>query len=256
MPDALLDRAVRIAGRVSVYAVVPFALTLLAVENVVQTASASGFHVSVKFALPTAIATLWSAFDPPLTGLNFVTPTSLSLLPVFVLVEAVLAAGYLGGIHDAAHDEPPNFWSSVGEYAVSVLGVRLVEYLVVGAFALLLLGGGSLALAFVLFPFVLLAGYLLWGAPFLVVARDVDALDAIAWSVSLALDGGRYFTFSLLYAIVVAVVSLFVSPVLGAGGVGAVVFVALVWAFPSLVATTAAMLVVDDVAAASPTRGA
>lgn len=256
MSRALLDRAARTAGHVSTYAVVPFALSLLAFENVVQTATAGGFHVSVKFALPTAIATLWTVFDPPSTGLNFVTPTSLSILPVFVLVEAVLAAGYLGGIHDAAHNRGPSFGENVGEYAVSVLGVRLVEYAVVGTFAFLLVGSGSFALAFVAFPFVFLAGYLLWGAPFLVVARDATAVDAIAWSVSLALEGGRYLTFSLLFALAVAVASLVISPVLSAGGIAAVVLAAALVAFPSLVASAAAMLVVEDVAAAAPVRTA
>lgn len=253
---SLLDDAARTAGRVSPYAVVPFALSLLAVQNIAETAAASGLHVSVKVALPTAIATLWTVFDPPSTGLHFVTPTSLSLLPVFVVAEAVLAAGYLGGLHDAANDRSASFVEHAADHALSVLGVRLVELAVVGTFGLLLVGGGSVALAVVALPVVFFVGYLLWGAPFLVVARDTDAVTALSWSASLALDGGRYFVFAVLFAVATAVASVVVSPVLAAGGIVAVLVAAAAVAYPSLVASAAAVIVVDDVAAAEPSRDA
>jgi len=253
MPDALLDRAARTAGRVSTYAVVPFALTLLAIDNVAQTAAASGLHISVKFALPTAVPTLWTVFDPPASGINFVTPTSLTLLPVYLLVDAALAAGYLGGIYDAASGSKTDFVDSAVSDALPILGVRIVEFVVVGAFALLAVGGG-VATALLAFPFLLLAGYVLWGAPFLVVARDQSALDAIAWSVELALNSSDYLSFSIGFAVVAAVVSVLVSLFLSAAGLVAVVVAAVVIAYPALVASAAAMHVVDDAAARS--RGA
>lgn len=267
MPESLLDRAVSTAGRVPAYAVVPFAVSLLAFDNVVQTATASGFHVSVKVSLPTAIATVWTVFDPPATGVSFVSPTPLYALPAFLVVNAALTAGYLGGIYVATRenfetrdgsgppDHPATFLDNVVEYAVPVLGVQVVEFAVAGAFALVLVGSQSVALALFAFPLLVLVGYLLWGAPFLVVARDAGALAAIEWSVSLAFDGGRYFTFALLYALCVVVASLLVSPVLSTGGVPAILVVAAVVAVPSLVASAAAMLVVDDVAA-DRSRGA
>lgn len=253
MPDALLDSASRTAGRVPTYAVVPFALTLLAFDNVAQTAAASGVRVSVKFALPTAVPTLWTVFDPPASGINFVTPTSLSLLPVFLLVDAALTAGYLGGIHDAATGSPTDFVDGAVSYAVPVLGVRIVEFVTVGAFALLAVSGGVVTVLLA-FPVLLLAGYVLWGAPFLVVARDQRSLDAIAWSIELALDSGDYRSFSIAFAVVAAVVSVVVSLVLSGGGVIAVVVLAAVISYPALVASAAAMHVVED--AASPSRGA
>ncbi|UHH26237.1 hypothetical protein [Halobacterium noricense] len=254
MPESLLDRAARVAGRVAPYAVVPALLTLLAFDNVAATAASDGgLSVSVKFALPTAVPTLWTVFDPPTTGVSFVTPTRLSALPVYLVVDAVLTAGYLGGIHDAAHDVQPDFVENVATYALPVLGVRVVEFLTVGLFSFLLVAGGNILLAFVAFPLVLFAGYLLWGAPFLVVARDRGVVDALVESVALALDGGHYLYFSVLFAVGVAVVSLFVSPVLAAGGFGAIVVMAAVIAYPALVASAAALLVVDEVAD-QPTR--
>lgn len=249
MPESLLDRAARVAGRVAPYAVVPALLTLLAFDNVAATAAGGGgLSVSVKFALPTAVPTLWTVFDPPTTGVSFVTPTPLSALPVYLVVDAVLTAGYLGGIHDAAHDVQPDFAENVATYALPVLGVRVVEFLTVGVFSFLLVAGGNVLLAFLAFPLVLFAGYLLWGAPFLVVARDRSVVDALAESVSLALDGGRYLRFSVVFAVGAAVVSLFVSPVLAAGGFVTVVVLAAIIAYPALLASAAAMLVVDEVA--------
>jgi hypothetical protein len=250
MPDALLDRAARTAGRVSAYAVVPFVLTLLAFDNVAQTAAASGFQVSLKFALPTAVPTLWTVFDPPASGINFVTPTSLSLLPVYLLVDAVLTAGYLGGIHDAANGSQTDFVDSAVSYVAPVLGVRIVEFVVVGTFALLAISGGF-ATALLAFPVLLVAGYVLWGAPFLVVARDQSALDAIAWNVRIALDSSDYLSFSIGFAVVTAVVSVFVSLLLSGGNVVTVVVMAAVIAYPGLVASAAAMHVVDEAAAQS-----
>lgn len=250
---ALLDRAARTAGRVSPYAVVPFALTLLAIDNVAQTAAASGLEFSLKLALPTAIPTLWTVFDPPSTGLTFVTPTSLSVLPVYIVVEAALAAGYLGGIYDAASETTSEFAAAVFEYALPVLVVRVVEFVLVGGLALLALGGGG-GVAVLVLPFLFVVGYLIWGAPFLVVARDAAALDAIAWSASLATNESQYVTFSVGFAVATAVVSLLVSPLLAEGGFAMVVVLAAVAAYPALVASAAAMHVVDD--AAAPSRAA
>lgn len=256
MPESLLDRASRTAGRVAAYAVVPLALSLLAVDNVAQTAAASGVHVSVKFALPADVATLWTLYDPPASGVHVVVPTSLSLLPVFVLVRAALVAGYLRGLVDAAREAKPSFLDAVAAYGVSMLGVQVAQFLVAMVVALPLIAGGSLGLALVAMPVVLFVSYLLWGAPYLVVARDADAVTALAWSASLATDGGRYLSFAVGYALVAAVASVFVSlAVTGAGLVGVVVASA-VLAYPSLVASAAASHVVDDVAAPEPTRGA
>ncbi|WP_336037031.1 hypothetical protein [Halobacterium yunchengense] len=256
MPEPLLDRAARTAGRVAAYAVVPLALSLLALDNVAQTAAARGFHVSVKFAMPADVATLWTLFDPPASGVHVVAPTSLSLLPVYLVVRAALAAGYLRGLADAARELQPSFSDAVAEHGVSMLGVQVAQFLVALVVALPLIAGGSVGLALLAMPVVLFVSYLLWGGPYLVVARDVDAVTALAWSASLATDGGRYFTFAVGYALVAAVASLFVSLVVtGAGLVGVVVAAAVV-AYPSLVASAAATHVVDDVAAAEPTRGA
>lgn len=249
MPESLLDRAARVAGRVAPYAVVPALLTLLALDNVTATAGGGGgLSFSVKFALPTAVPTLWTLFDPPASGVSYVTPTSLSLMPVYLVAEAALTAGYLGGIYDAANGVEPDFVANVETYALPVLGVRVVEFLVVSAFALSLVAGGNVVLALLGFPLVLLAGYLLWGAPFLVVARDYSVPEALAGSVSLALEGGHYLYFSVVFAVGAAAASLFVSPVLAAGGLGAVVVMTAVVAYPALLASAAAMLVVDEVA--------
>jgi len=251
MPESLLQRAARVAGRVAPYAAVPAALTLLAFDNVAAAATSGGAGVSVKFALPTAVATLWTVFDPPSTGLSFVSPTPLSALPVFLVVDAVLTAGYLGAIRDASHGVSPDFGRNVAAYALPVLGVRFVEFLTLGLFSFLLVSSGSLALGVVAAPLLLVAGYLIWAAPFLVVTHDFGAVDALAASVSLASAGGRYLQFSVVYAVGAAVASALVSPLLTAGGFGTVVALTALVAYPSLVASAAAMLVVRETAGSS-----
>jgi len=114
MPS-LLARAARVAGRVSPYAAVSFVLSLAAVEKVAS-AGAPGFSVSVKFAVPADVATLWTLVDPPARGVALHTPVPLVALPVFLVVEAALVAGFLGGIRDAYRGEPPAFVAAATDH--------------------------------------------------------------------------------------------------------------------------------------------
>ncbi|AHG05230.1 hypothetical protein HALDL1_07650 [Halobacterium sp. DL1] len=254
MPS-LLARASRVAGRVSEYALVPLALTLFAFGKVAAAVDPSSVGVNVKLSFPADVATLWTVVDPPAQGVAFRSPTPLLFVPVFIAVEAAVVAGYLGGIRDAHRDRDPDFVAAVRDHWLSILGIRVVQFLLFGGLALSLLAGGAGVLLVLGVPLLLVVGYLLWAAPYLVVLRDTDALTALAESASLAVEGGDYPAFSAGYAVAVAVASVVVSPlVTSAGIVGVLVGAALV-AYPSLVGTAAATIVVDAAAAAA-SRGA
>lgn len=250
--SSLLTRASRIAGRVSAYAVVPVALTLFAFGKVLAAAGGgSGVTFNVKFSFPADVATLWTVVDPPAQGVTLHSPTPLVFVPVFLAIEAALVAGYLGGIRDAYRNTDPDFPAAATDHWLSILGVRVFQFALFSGLALLLIAGGTGALLVVGFPLLFVLGYLLWGAPYLVVLRGSDALTALAESATLALDGGDYFVFSITYAFAVAVVSIFVSPLVSSAGVVGVFVGAVLVAYPSLVGSAAATIVVDEAAVAA-----
>lgn len=253
MPS-LLTRASQVAGRTAPYAVVPFALTLLAFENVATAAHPSSVGVNVKFALPADVTTLWTVVDPPAQGVSVYTPVPLAFAPVFVAVEAAVVAGFLGGLRDAYRGRDPDFTGAVRDHWLPVLGVRVVQFVVFVGLGLTLVAGGP-GLALLGFPVVLVLGYLLWGAPYLVVLRDSDALTALAESASVAAGGGRYLSFSLGYAVAVAAASVVLSPLVTGAGIAGVLVGAALLAYPALVASAAATIVVDGAAETAEAAG-
>lgn len=253
MPS-LLARAARIAGRVSPYAVVPFVLSLAAVEKVTS-AGAPGFSVNVKVALPADVATLWTLVDPPARGVTLNTPVPLLALPVFLVVEAAVVAGFLGGIRDAYRGETPGFVAAATDHWLSVLGVRVAQFVVFAGLGGAMLAGGPAGMVLAL-PVFFLLSYLLWGAPYLVVLRDSDAVTALVESATIAAAGGDYLLFTVGYALAVAVGSVVVSPLVSTAGVAGVVVGAALVAYPSLVGAAAATIVVDESADRVASRGA
>ena len=253
MPS-LLARAARISGRVSPYAVVPFVLSLAAVEKVLS-AGGPGFSMNVKFALPADVATLWTLVDPPARGVTLHTPVPLVALPVFLVVEAALVAGFLGGLRDAYRGEAPDFAGAASDHWLSILGVRVAQFVVFVGLGGVMLAGGPVGLLVALPLFVLL-GYLIWGAPYLVVLRDSDALTALAESAAVARAGGDYLLFTVGYALAVAVGSVVLSPLVSTAGVVGVLVGSALVAYPALVAAAAATIVVDESADALASRGA
>lgn len=254
MPS-IVSRAARIAGRVAPYAVVPFVLSLLAVQKVSSATGASDVAFSLKFALPADVATLWTVVDPPARGAAVQSSVPLVAVPVFLVVEAAVVAGFLGGVRDAYRGDRPDFVAAASDHWVSVLGVRVVQFVVFVGLGALLVTGGLFGVV-VGFPLFILLGYLLWGAPYLVVLRNSDALTAIAESVELASVGDRYLWFSVGYALVVAAASVPASLLVSTGGIAGVVVGAAAVAYPALVGSAAATIVVDETAELVASRGA
>lgn len=246
---ALLDDAVAMAKSVPVLAIFPFVSTLLAYQKLLATGSAppgGGF----KLPMPTALPNLWTFVSAPNTGVTLKLGVPLEGAPVFFLVEAALVAGFVGSIDDAIDGQSLAFLDHVAAHTLPVLLVHLVTFaLSLAAFAIVFAGGLTLApIATVL---TLVVGYLLWAAPILVVIRDHGAVTALAESVTLALQGGRYTLFSLIYLLGGVATSLVLS--VGVRGRFLVLLVtAVVLAFPLLIVAVAtvqvvrSLLTVDD----------
>ena len=252
---SLVSRAAHVAGRVAPYAAVPFVLSLLAVQKVSSATGAGGVAVSLQFALPADIATLWTVIDPPTQGAAVQSPVPLLAVPVFLVVEATVVAGFLGVVRDAYRGDPPDFLAAASDHWLSVLGVRALQFLVLVGLGTVLVTDGAFGVV-VGVPLSILLSYLLWGAPYLVVLRDADAVTAIVESAELASVGDRYLWFAVGYALVVAVGSIPVSVLVSTGGLAGVVVGAGAIACPALVGSAAATIVVDETASLVASRRA
>jgi len=133
--------------------------------------------------------------------------------------------------------------------------VRVVQFVVFAGLGGAALAGGPAGLVFAL-PLFLLLSYLVWGAPYLVVLRDSDAVTALVESARVAAAGGDYLLFTVGYALAVAVGSVVVSPLVSTAGVVGVLAGSALVAYPAVVGAAAATIVVDDSADRVASRGA
>jgi hypothetical protein len=209
-------------------ALVPFVSTILDVTNVVRAVSFRGTHFGITFPFPTAVADYWtfaSVPNPP--GGSDVT---VAWLPVAILLQAVLAAGYLGSIAEVTETGTYDFWASVKRFFVPVLGyIAIVFLLGSGAVLLALLGGpdGAALLVVLLFPAVLLFSYLFYATPYLIVLRDAGLVEALRGSYAYAIAGGSYAAFGIKYLVAGLLLSVVGTAFINLGTVGVVVGAAL-----------------------------
>lgn len=206
-------------------ALVPLVLALVQTDKLGSVLAFDGVHVSFKLGIPASVVTVWQFVDPPGSGvtvnagLPLSAPFAFALVPAVIVLEAALQAGYFGAIADALLDRDRGFGASVGAYFAPFLVVTVLPSLFLLPLALGLFGLGSLdggafvAVALVLLPVWLVASYLLWATPYLVVLRQTGLVAAARGSYELAVGGGPYFAYTVGYAGFVLLVSPFVSVV-------------------------------------------
>ncbi|WP_424002022.1 hypothetical protein ACOZ4I_00695 [Haloarcula salina] len=204
-------------------ALVPLVLALSRTDKIGSVLAYDGVHVSLRLGIPASVVTLWQFVDPPssaeftvTTGLPLSVPFAATLVPAYVALEAALYAGYFGAIAAALVDRDRGFRASVGAYFAPFLVVTVLPYLVVlpvalGLFGLGTLGGGALVAVLVLLPVLIVASYLLWATPYLVVLRETGLVAAARGSYELAVGGAPYFAYTAGYAGIVLLVSPFLS---------------------------------------------
>lgn len=196
------------------YALVPVLLAALngrQIRNVLS--SEHDFHVGITFGLPIPVTDAWAFVSTPTPGGGFTGgPTEIAGVGLFVVglvLQGVLLAGYLGGLAQGLRGETPEFATAVGEYWLPFLGFAVVLLAMFLPPALVMLGPRGLRGLLVVWLLVfVVGGYLLYAAPYLIVLHDVGLGRAVAWSVSLATDGGAYLRFAAGYAVVVLLISI------------------------------------------------
>ncbi len=209
MPDfrSLLGDARSVAGSVPILAAVPFVTALLAIDNVRRAATTGGydFHLGVAFRFPTAVVDLWAFVSLPAAGAGVRVAEPVWLIPVFVLVQSALAAGYLGSIDQWIEERRFDFLRNVERHVRGILGYNVLVW----AVTLAVLGFGLLAgpLLLVLVPAFLLFNYLFFAAPYLIVVRGDGVGEALGRSYEWAVAGDEYFAFAVQFLVAVALVS-------------------------------------------------
>lgn len=246
-------------------ALIPLLTALLNTEKVGAVLTHDGFHVGLRVGNPISVLDLWTFVDPPTQGATvnigvpFVGfPLALVVIPLGVIIQAGLSAGYLGSIEQALSTGSYTFEANVREFFLPFLLLAVIPLVVFLPLAVLGLGGGAGVLAplvILLIPLMFLLGYLFYATPYLVVLREMDLLSAARRSYELALDGGPYFTYFIAFMLFVLVVSPFASllvvnvPIVGLviGLVGSAVL--------GLAGNIATMRFVADVDPGSPSLG-
>lgn len=245
-------------------ALVPLATALLATDKVQQVATFHGGHVGIRIGLPVGIVDVWQFVNVPdqAVSVGLPLPDALPLLavllPVAVVVRAGLAAGYLGSLKSAHRTDSYDFVANVRRHFWPFLAYTLLPLLLVGPLAVLG-AGDARAMApvvVVLIPAVLVAGYLFYATPYLVVLRDTDLLSALRASYALAVAGGPYFRFALGYAGFVLAGSVVATAVVVNLGLAGVALGAVVTAPVGVACNATTIRFVADVDEASPSLGA
>jgi len=202
------------------YALVPLVLAALngtKITNMLR--SDHDFYAGISFGVPLPVTDTWAFVSTPAvgSGVQFSGPATLLGVGLFafgLVLQGVLLAGYLGGLHRGLRGHQLQFGASVGEYwqrflAFAILLLVLFLPPVLFTFASRSFMPGSLAtlILFWLVAFFVM-GYLLYAAPYLIVLHDAGLGKALSWSVSLATDGGAYLRYALGYALVVVGISI------------------------------------------------
>ncbi|ARS91757.1 hypothetical protein B1756_08785 [Natrarchaeobaculum aegyptiacum] len=165
-----------------------------------------------------------------------------------IVLYAAVAAGYLGGIDRRLRDERGSTLESLIRYTPSLLGYYA---LVFAAFAVALVPPlvAGIAGLIVVFPLILLVGYLFYAAPFLIVVDDASLPASLRRSYAFAVGGGAYLAFAVWHLLFAAVASLPLSLVVSLGGAVGLAIAAPVAAVVGLLLTAATVSLVQELVA-------
>ncbi|WP_256546523.1 hypothetical protein [Halobellus inordinatus] len=208
-------------------ALVPVLLALLDTDKIVAIATFDGGHIGFKFGLPLSVVTIWQFVSVPNSSVTANTglpiemlPLAVVTVPVLLVVQAAATAGYFGSIRNALDRDAYDFSRNVRAYFVPFLVLTAVPFLAVLPLAVGVFGVGALAgnlsgaVLLIVIPVLLVflvAAYLFYATPYLLVLRDVGVVDAARASYALAVDGGPYVSYAVGFSLFVLVVSPFAT---------------------------------------------
>lgn len=202
---------------------VPIIFALLDANKILAITSFDGIHIGFKVGLPLSVVTVWQFVSLPSSGVAVRPGLPLDQLPVAIVtapallaIQAALTAGYFGSLRNALDDEPYRFIQNSRRYLVPFAVLTVLPFLILLPFAIGVLGLGSLtrslsgaALLLIVPALVvfLVAGYLFYATPYLIVLRDTGVIDAARQSYALAIQGGPYLTYTGGFILFVLLVS-------------------------------------------------
>ncbi|MDZ7702567.1 MAG: hypothetical protein U5J98_11195 [Halobacteriales archaeon] len=244
-------------------ALVPVATALLATDKIGAIASFRGGHVGLRLGLPVGIVDLWQFVSLPNSSMTIglplpeALPLAVVVVPLGILLQAALSAGYFGSLESALRTGEFEFIVEVRRSFWPFLLYTVVPMVVALPLALLGLADsrGLLPLLVVLVPVFLIAAYLFYATPYLIVLRDLDLLPAARRSYALASEGGPYLRFAGGYAGFVLAVSLVTTAVVVNLGLAGVAIGVVALAPVGLAANATAMRFVADLDDRSPSLG-
>jgi len=206
-----------------VLALVPVLFALLDTNKMLAITSFDGGHVGVRLGVPFPVVTVWQFVSVPQSGATVETgipvealPLAAVTVPVLLVVQAAVTAGYYGSLGNALDGAPYDFVGNSRRYLLPFLVLTALPFLFVLPLALGVLGdvgptgrssAAALALVVPAAVLVLVAAYLFYGTPYLLVLRDTGLLDAARASYSLATAGGPYPAYTAGFALFVLLVS-------------------------------------------------
>lgn len=244
-------------------ALVPLVTALLATDKIRKVALFDGRHFGLRLGLPVGVVDMWQFVSVPneTAGVGLPLPESLPLaavlIPLGIVVQAALASAYFGSLREALEIDTFDFVANLRRYFGPFLVYTVLPMLVVLPLALLELSGRRLYLPLLvlLVPAFLVAAYLFYATPYLIVLRDVGLLPAARRSFALAVAGGAYFRFAAGYVGFVLGLSLLATAVVVNLGLFGVAIGALGLAPVGLAANATAMRFVADIDPGSPSLG-
>ena len=238
-------------------AAIPVLSSVANVDGVRRALASDGVHFGLAFRFPPALADLWTFVSLPSQGPGIHVTPALRYLPVLVVVQSVLVAGYLGSVGDVLSTGEYDFARNVKRYFLRVLAYETLVWL--PGIAVFGLGLAAGPLALVALPAYFVLGYLFYATPYLFVVADASLGEALGRSYGLALAGGPYFSYAVGYLLFVVGVSVFATPVaVNLGMVGVVVGTALAApvALAATFATTEFVAELTDRSSAAAAPGA
>jgi len=226
MPDfrhRIADGMARTGDRLRL-ALVPMLFALLDVSKIQSTLAFEGIQFGLRFGLPLSVVTVWQFVSVPSTGVSVNTgvpirflPFALVTVPALLVVQTALTAGYFGSVRNVLNGDPSQFVENSRRYFPPFLALTAIPYLaavpaVLGtASATGTLGGTAVLFVLPALLVFLVAGYLFYATPYLVVLRDTGLVAAARQSYALAVQGGPYASYAIGFALFVFAVSPFAT---------------------------------------------
>jgi hypothetical protein len=202
---------------------VPILFALFNTNKLLAILRFDGGHIGFKFGLPVSVVTIWQFVSVPNSGVNVNTglpieflPVAIVTVPLLLVVQAVLTAGYFGSIRNILYGESYAFVSNCKRYFIPFLLITSIPTLlllplaagVIGTSAVTGgFGGTTLVILLVaLIGFVIL-GYLFYPVPYLIVLHQTGVVVAARRSYALATQSGPYVAYTAGFALFILGVS-------------------------------------------------